>query len=561
MNQPAMNMPEDDFIDSDAQRYSFCTTITKSNVSCMVLKPSWHGTTTVIRPYPSVCHHDKSTFWPYRIDAGGRNRFGYWIKKYDCAWSVGNPPITFLIKHDPNYGPTYNKWDTPLGVLYSAITRACRTPGAANPEWFALKEATGNRRKPLVPPNECVLIQGAILCHKGNNYFVENASLSNSEQFMPGCGSNPPVILVVPGGAARKLIDLLNLENPEFRGDPEDFEQRYVNGDPVNLASGRFFAFRQAGTDDQWLRSKNRPSPFVRQQNNANLASSASNMAGFEVSILKEFNGVSPVIKNAAMVREKWLFWEDVLVFPNYVEQAHMLARHFPASAILYAFASRPEWIPSYLTSKSAVVPASVPAGGQSSLDQHSSGFNDSEPEQSLPFNPYESTSWKPGHQGYSGQPGYARNMGQPSQPGSVQIPGTQPIPQPFMPQGVQAPAMPAPQMHPFGPKYAAQIGQVKSDQDFSQTKKPELTEAPFAQGFGLTGPIMPQQNITRPFSPEFPGPKQPNLEAVKMLSPVDESLPVVNAGQPEPQQEDLKNDLRDSLERLRKLIVESKLS
>src|ERR1700677_467600 len=73
----------------------------KPGADVMVKKPSWEGKETVFRPFPCLSYDDPmNAFEPYRRDPGGKNAFSDWIRRYDVAWGVGNPPCTFIL-NDP----------------------------------------------------------------------------------------------------------------------------------------------------------------------------------------------------------------------------------------------------------------------------------------------------------------------------------------------------------------------------------------------------------------------------------------------------------------------------
>lgn len=328
-------VPAPEIINVGQERSGIGKYLLQPSADCIVRKPSWNGKRTVIRPYPCVHHANPNDFWPYRIDPEGRCYFGYWLKRFDCAWAVGNPGVTFLIQHDPRYSSVYDVWSTPLGVLYSAIARACRA-GQGKQEWYPLLLSGGaGRRKLLRPPSECCLIQGALMEYDSKQTFGPGRAPL-------GYGTNPPVVMVLSAGLAKQLIEALHLENENYRGDPADFEARFVHGDPVGLANGRFFHFVQKGYENEpvvgprtggapWDQS--RPGPANKDD------------IGFDLKITKEYANLTANMLSPDVVRDRWRHWEDVLYTPNYEEQARILSSAFPASAILYAFQDYPDWI------------------------------------------------------------------------------------------------------------------------------------------------------------------------------------------------------------------------
>jgi hypothetical protein len=400
-------VPEPEDLVLGQHRSGLSTYILKPDVNCIVKKPSWSGKDTVIRPYPCVHHQNPQEFWPYRIDPGGRNYFGYWIRHFYCAWSVGSPPVTFLIQKTNNQ--RFNPAQTPLGILYSSIYKACQQ-GQARPEWYPLINGDASKLKSLRPVAECALIQGALMQYDSVDTFSQNEPPL-------GFGSKPSVILLLSGGLVKTLKDMLDEENPNYRGAPDDFEARYVYGDPVGLENGRYFHIFERGYGPDRRHGSGSATPFSHsgssQKNYGN-----QQLRGFDVRIIKEFSGIpaNSLKDYADVVREKWCHWEDVLYFPNYVEQAHILANCFPASAILYAFAGYPDWIPDDVKRRAVnAVSAAVPPIGVDSGVGPTSGFS-RQPGVVFGSNPWQGiSSANPGVMNHGGVP--------PEAPGGTSLP------------------------------------------------------------------------------------------------------------------------------------------
>lgn len=336
-----------------SNRGNFGIYILKDGVQATLKKPSWNRTETVFRPYPSLSYDDPNQFLPYRLDPAGRNVFGHWIRRYDCAWGVGNPGTTFLL-NDPGAGDsTYDPWMTPLGILYRAIEGACKK-GQGRPEWYPLREGSSGRGKALRAPSEMFLMQGVLMRYESKNLFGGN-------KVAPGWGKNPPCILMLSSGVGRELIRQLCIENEGYQGDPADFERRYLHGDPVSPLHGRYLHFFQKGSDP---RQRYQANPTARSgQSRQSLDDVMSDMdrtggatsgggqedIGFDLFISRDLDGLpaSFTDRGVEIAKSKWLYWEEVLWFPTEVEQAHLLFKIFPISACLYAFDGvNPDWIP-----------------------------------------------------------------------------------------------------------------------------------------------------------------------------------------------------------------------
>ncbi len=249
---------------------------------------------------------------------------------------------TFLIKKQHRL---YDPWSSPLGILYRAIENACKKGEAKDPAWYPLREQGMNKGKALRGPSELYLMQGVLLKHDKTEYGGPKGPPL-------GWGKNPTLVFMLSKDAGKHLVDLLNKENEGYSGAPDDWEARYVAGDPVSPLSGRFLHFWEKGTDPKG-RYRSQPTEQPQQsggsafddmdtelsasQGGANRQMEAK---GFEVEITTVHNNRTANFNDAGMqqIRDHWQDWDDILYTPTEIEQAHLLADCFPASAIIYAF-------------------------------------------------------------------------------------------------------------------------------------------------------------------------------------------------------------------------------
>lgn len=313
--------------------------ILQPSVRAVVKKPSWFATLTVIRPYPCLSFTNPETeFEPYRIIEGDRIRFSDWIRRYACAWTVGQPSTTFLIKKQTK---VYDPWTSPIGVLYKAIENACRKQHPRTAEWQPLRESGGNKSKALAKPKDCYLMQGAILRHDKNEYLGKNGPPL-------GWGKNSSVVFMLSSDTGQQLVNMLSQENDGYSGPDNDFEARYRYGDPVSPLFGRYFHFWQKGTDPAG-RYQSSPAEQVTSWDQIDSGADGSVSAsgqqrqevrGFDLEIDKTFANIPATFNQVGeqQIRDHWQHWDDILYFPTEVEQAHMLGRCFPATAVHYAF-------------------------------------------------------------------------------------------------------------------------------------------------------------------------------------------------------------------------------
>jgi hypothetical protein len=340
MTQSRVAPPVETFINAPVT--STGNYILKPNVPARIFRLSWEPESEfVIRPYPSRCHEDLTKFWPYRIMKNNVWYFGYWIIERYVAYWVGDPPTIFLINHDPTHSPYFDINQTPLGILYSSIERACKL-GQGRPEWYLLREYRQGRGKLLSRPTKCCFIQGAVIKQNQNAYYKTGS--------IPGFNTNESAILMISPGASKKLksmLDAVKSQTSEHElGTPEFFEDIFAYGDIVDLKYGKFIRFaypQQAPTSYRSLQDA------ISQSQQSQLTKE------YDIQILKEYDGLSANMEGeeyAKTILNKWLFWEDILYYPTYKEQAHMLARIMPPSAIVYAFANHPDWIPDDIKEK-----------------------------------------------------------------------------------------------------------------------------------------------------------------------------------------------------------------
>lgn len=338
--------------DGSASKQGTGIFILKPEVQAVVKKPSWWGTETVVRPFPCVSFDKpEAEFEPYRlIHSDGRNRFSDWIRRYPCAWGVGMNATTFLIKKTHKM---YDPWTSPLGILYKAIENACKKGEAKDPRWYPLREAGMNKGKALRPPSELYLLQGVMLRHDKTEFGGKNGPPPL------GWGKSPTMILMLSMDAGKVLADELNKEKEGFNGSPTDFEARYVLGDPVSPLTGRFFHFWERGSTPPSRGYTSQPTQQPTSSFEENMGGDDTDAAqggakgevkkGFDIEITTHYGGRVASFNQVGeeQIRKHWQHWDDILYFPTEQEQAHMLAKVFPATAIIYAFESvNRDWIP-----------------------------------------------------------------------------------------------------------------------------------------------------------------------------------------------------------------------
>ena len=355
---------------------------------------------TVFRPFPCISFSEPDKFEPYRKDPGGKNYFGYWVKRVYVAWNVGRPATTFIV-HDPDSGAPYDQRLVPLGVLVEAVTHAVkkgqgkssdwhnmiRRPFDPEPksvlEWSGYREGGANAGAALTPPKELYLMQGILPVLGGE-------SMTGPGKIMPGWKNcDYTCVFGLTSGVGKKLYSLLNEENPKFRGAQNDFNGRYIHGDPVAIDKGQFIYIYPSGGDPRSVGMGavtapvgnifDQPGDFTTAGGKGK--KKEEDAIGFDLHIEATYNNNSASLaNNAKLVHQKWKHWDDqydhtgkmvgkgILWMPNYVEQAEMLSRIFPAEMLVYAFyGQHDDWLTEDVLRKakearSASVPAVPPS-------------------------------------------------------------------------------------------------------------------------------------------------------------------------------------------------------
>jgi hypothetical protein len=306
-----------------------------------IWSPAYGAGVTTIRLFPGKDPENPEAWDPYRFSSSDPFEplgFGDWIRRYPAVRSMGDPPVTF-IQYDPADTDIEDPQMTPAWLLYRAIDRAVQN-GQDRPGWAALLRGGANRGAQLTRPSEVYLVRGALVQFKSRAYATPRGLAPDEKPIVFELGPSP-------GGA---LLTELHRENEGYQGDPDDFEARYVNGDPIRLDGGRFVNFytlkdgdpRQAQASQQagWDLGGNR--------GRSGGAGGQQQPIGFGCYMEPSFNGIpANVFANyEQIIRTKIVPWDQLLYIPTLEQQARLLADKFPADVIEYAWASHPEWIP-----------------------------------------------------------------------------------------------------------------------------------------------------------------------------------------------------------------------
>ena len=307
--------------------------VLKNSSGCEVWTPSWNHTTTVVRPLGVPSLEDASQWCEFRR-SDEPDDFDDWIRGYPAVRSWGDPGVTFIL-----YDPTDDSYDidsNPAWVLWRCVDGQVSS-GQAPAEWKALTERGQNRGAMIATPKDLYVMQCALLEHKSKPY---NPPRGGSE-------GDSTVVLECTRTVIESLIPALEDAGPDFN--------------PISLEPGKGGAFRiyqMGGSADPDIASGGgfggTRSTFTQQKDR---------MIGYGVKCVTEWNGISCDLSGVAdMIQAKSKPWDDIIRIMTHEEQAHMLAKHFPADVIWAAFSDHRHegWIPEHVE-RAMTQPVSVP--------------------------------------------------------------------------------------------------------------------------------------------------------------------------------------------------------
>jgi len=286
--------------------------ILRDGAGCQIWKPTWKGTRTIVRPLPVRNPENPEEWDPFRL-SDDPNGFGDWIRRYDMAFSIGTPGITFITQ-DPR-DRELDAQQNPVWLLYRAIPAAVRAAQAPQ-SWGPLVVGSQGRPLPLSAPKDGYVMQAIVVEH-------------NSKPIVPPAGAqaqDQPVVFLMSQTAGEALLSKLQ---------ERDANGNYRYPDLTNPDAGAFIQFHQAGSQRQ-------AAPGGGQLGAAPSLGQATQLENrYEVEILSDYNGVPPAIphlKQMLAERSARAMWDDILHIPTIDEQVRRLCHcGLPASAVVYA--------------------------------------------------------------------------------------------------------------------------------------------------------------------------------------------------------------------------------
>lgn len=320
----------------------------------------------VIRIWPNVAHDEQGNkVWtPFRNSLDVPMDFGDWIRRYPVARKIAGTHLTFIIG-DPSR--EYDFSQKPINVLHDAVQSAIKA-GQERPGWARLLERS-QQGQLLQKSSYVYMVQCGLFQHGTKSTFKEGKGFPGVH---PDCAG---IVLEITEAAGRSMLALMDQRREVAADVPlDDFETRFVHGDPISWDHGRFVVFyRKMDGDPRLRRNYNAAASSISPLGSLNLGASAQNAktGGYdcfieptvELPVHGMINAIAPPDIRPSL-ESKIKPWDDILYFPSEVEQAHMIAPLYPADLIMYAFSDHPDWIPESVRAAAvASVSAAVPAG------------------------------------------------------------------------------------------------------------------------------------------------------------------------------------------------------
>lgn len=325
--------------------------------------PAYGAGVTTIRIFPGLCLENPNEWDPYRFPSTDQQDplgFGDWIRRYPAVRSMGDPPVTF-VQFDPA-DPLDDPQMTPGWMLFRAIDRAVAA-GQDRAGWASLLRGSAGRGAQLSKPSEVYLVQCVVCQYKNRPYNPPK-----------GFGSEDRLVVMELGpSAGMAMIQEMHREVEGYQGDPDDFEHRYVNGDPISLHNGRFINFYtlKDGDPRQMQQTGSQGWNMGGQQGGQTSGRGGQqDPIGYGCFMEPTFGGVpANFTQYEPFIHSRVRSWDDIIRVPTLEEQAHLLADKFPPEVIEYAWSARPEWIPEEVRRRARAVhtmtmPQNTPEGG-----------------------------------------------------------------------------------------------------------------------------------------------------------------------------------------------------
>jgi len=329
---------------------------------CDLVRPAWNGTTgTVVRLLPcyDINIEDDDVFAFGRTDCRDW-QMADWIRGYRAVKYVGiDQKVTFLLMDPFKEAAGEQVWNAnPYKLLNDAVHQAVKAEKAElgnkdvlTPRWANLvNKDPQNKKKAFNAATWLYFVQVAIYQHNGVVYVKDGIPPRGMRD------DDITQILELSKSAGEDLIGKLDARHEEFNGDAEDFEQ-FLHPNPVDLMTGPFITIfnpkkhkRHEVVVGQQVEEATEKSeePEEEEYNEAKDKARKSGggdggFQGWEIGLDDQFlyqnvtEGGETKIRKGRQKLDKWeptirdrlVWWDNVLWVPSFEEQATLLAAAF----------------------------------------------------------------------------------------------------------------------------------------------------------------------------------------------------------------------------------------
>jgi hypothetical protein len=340
----------------------------------------------------------QNSFLPFYCATARGNPLRYWRKRLYACLRIGAHSTSWIAS--PVDVPSANKWAIPTSRLcYSlqAMERSITRKPQKKPDhayltqrpyqvpdtefwaWNLFQHNDGGKQAILTFPEVLYFYQGMVLMRKNEMTFQPGTA------DIPGWAADKPsCVLLFSSGLGRTIDGLLTQEKPNYAGDPDDYENRFVCGDVVSPDHGSFC----------WVRAKGQDL-------------SGQEQIGFEARFEKMFNNMPARLARPEArerMRDKWKHWDPIknahggvidpgiLYYPTMEEQIAKLCECFPKRFLVWSLTGDFDQFITTAMRNAVVSEAAIHLGNQPVQQVQQGGW--SAPSGSSNVNP---SNWNPG--------------------------------------------------------------------------------------------------------------------------------------------------------------------
>ncbi len=350
----------------DGRRESFTPkgdhTINTSVAAVRLIRPMYEKGPLVYRIFPCRSYTEPNTKLLRGRKSAEPGDYTEWQVRVAAAKMVGMPDcdtITFNLYSPTKKDKAYRDAN-PYSIFYWACKRACDSGEFGNGQaWDArwnklMKGSKKTGAANIKPPEAIFYSQGAVYINGDKDYM-------DGERTKP-LGLSPDddlVIVANPQSAGPSITELFDKQKDEY--DSEAAEKSYsvpfVFGDPV----GVFNAKERVVKGGKFIQIFN-PKVTKVKGPNSTWDGKIKDISGYEAAVLGEFKDSAGVVHTPSLdsddvdvIFDKVQFWWDdedsgekgILNFPDYEEQASLVARAFKTipSLLRFAWADNEEYM------------------------------------------------------------------------------------------------------------------------------------------------------------------------------------------------------------------------